>query len=221
MMKKIILGFILVFNYSMAQNNYVHGKITYTVKVGFDDWFSSVPKDMQDAFVLETESKTYELKFSRNLSEFKLVKTFEKNDDSYYFRDTNENFALRYQNDYDFGKIIISHKRDHQWELLNETKIILDFVCYKALTTYEEIINGETRKHQLIAWYCPEIPISSGPFGHSLPGLILEFQDRNVLYGASKIAFSEIDIVINRPSKGKQVTEEEYKKMIQSLYEKM
>lgn len=219
MMKKIILVFILVFNYSVGQNNYANGKITYTVKVGFDDWFSSVPKDMQDVFISETESKTYELKFSGNFSEFKLINDLKNNDDSYYFRDTNENFALRYQNDSDFGKIIISHKRDHQWELLNETKVILDFVCYKALTTYEEVIKGEIRKHQLIAWYCPEIPISSGPFGYSLPGLILEFQDRNVVYGASKIEFSKTDITIHKPSKGKQISEVEYKKMIESLFD--
>lgn len=57
-----------------------------------------------------------------------------------------------------------------KWELLPEKKEIQNLVCYKAVT------NFRGRKWQ--AWYCPEIPISYGPWKfYGLPGLIVEIKD--------------------------------------------
>lgn len=217
-MKKITLILLIIYNYSFSQNNYPSGKITYNVKVGVDEWFSSLPKNMQETYISDNESKIYELNFNKNISEFKLINDLKNNDDTYYFKDIKENFALRYSNDSDFGKIIIRYERNQNWELLNEKKMILDFECYKAVREYEEERNGIVRKNTLIAWYCPEIPLSFGPFGHSLPGLILELQDKNVIYGASSINFNTNYTKIKKPEGFKIISEKEYIKMIQSLF---
>jgi GLPGLI family protein len=47
-----------------------------------------------------------------------------------------------------------------------------------------------------------------------LPGLILELQVRNIKWGATKISLSKEDITIDEPTKGKVVTEEEYKTIV-------
>jgi len=75
-----------------------------------------------------------------------------------------------------------------EWILTDETKEIEGFLCYRA-TAVKIIINSSgTFKHPIIAWYCPKIPLSFGPNGYGkLPGLILELQVRNVLYGIKKI----------------------------------
>lgn len=75
-----------------------------------------------------------------------------------------------------------------EWLLTNKTKEIEGFLCYKA-TTFKIIVNPYgTFKFPVIAWYCPKIPLSYGPNGYGkLPGLILELQVRNVLFGIKKL----------------------------------
>ncbi len=57
-----------------------------------------------------------------------------------------------------------------QWQSVNDSKVILDYLCYKA----ECIFRG---RHWTV-WYAPEIPVSVGPWKlFGLPGLILEAED--------------------------------------------
>lgn len=59
---------------------------------------------------------------------------------------------------------------DFNWKLINETKVILNKTCKKATTTW----NGRN----YTAWYCPQIPLSDGPYKfNGLPGIILEVFD--------------------------------------------
>ncbi|GEM52726.1 hypothetical protein EB1_25160 [Empedobacter brevis NBRC 14943 = ATCC 43319] len=57
-----------------------------------------------------------------------------------------------------------------KWEILNETKNIMDIKCHKALTTF--------RGRNWIAWVALDFPISYGPSNfQDLPGAILEIND--------------------------------------------
>lgn len=217
-MKKYILLIVIFIVNNLFGQNFTSGIVTYEVKVGYDDWFKSVPKEMQDIFIKENESKSYQLQFTDSLSKFHLVNTVDLIDDSYYLKKKNTNYALRFINDSDFGKLIVKYDRDKEWEFLNETKKILNFDCYKAISYYEEVRNNVTIRHPLIAWYCPQIPIKFGPFGYSLPGLIFEFQDRNVIYGVKKIDLDVKKIEIIEPEKGKKISENQYITMIRNLF---
>ncbi len=98
-----------------------------------------------------------------------------------------------------------------EWILTNETKKIEGFICYKA-TTFKIIINPSgTFKFPVIAWYCPKIPLSFGPNGYGkLPGLILELQVRNILYGIKKINLNlPKDPVLTKKKDYLKVTEKE------------
>jgi GLPGLI family protein len=79
--------------------------------------------------------------------------------------------------------------------LTNETKLIDNYLCYKATNIYKVTNDIKTFLHPVIAWYCPQIPYRYGPNGYSnLPGLILELQVRNVVFGAKVIKLdSELD----------------------------
>lgn len=81
------------------------------------------------------------------------------------------------------------------WVLTNETKLIDNYLCYKATNIYKVSNDTKTFLHPVTAWYCPQIPYRYGPNGYSnLPGLILELQVRNVVYGAKVIKLdSELD----------------------------
>jgi GLPGLI family protein len=70
-------------------------------------------------------------------------------------------------------------------------------------------------KRNVVAWYCPKIPVSFGPKGYGdLPGLILELEEKNITFGAKKITLNPTNIIIEKPSKYKIVSEIEYEKMV-------
>ena len=106
-----------------------------------------------------------------------------------YFKKKNSNILLNEIDNKHLDHILVSKEMNLKWNLLNETKIIDNYLCYKA-TSIIIITNGVgVFKRNLIAWYCPKIPVPFGPKGYGgLPGLVLEFQDRNVLFGAKKIS---------------------------------
>ncbi|SHL48531.1 GLPGLI family protein [Flavobacterium xanthum] len=74
------------------------------------------------------------------------------------------------------------------WILTNETKLIDNYLCYKATNVFTVINGTKVFNHPVIAWYCPQLPYPYGPAGYgNLPGLILELQVRNAVYGAKSI----------------------------------
>lgn len=105
------------------------------------------------------------------------------------------------------------------WELTNETKLIDNYLCYKATNVNKVTNDTKTFLHPVIAWYCPQIPYRYGPNGYSnLPGLILELQVRNVVFGAKTIKLdSELDFDLKFLDKIKILSQKE----IEEAYEKM
>jgi GLPGLI family protein len=105
------------------------------------------------------------------------------------------------------------------WVLTNETKLIDNYLCYKATNIYKVTNDTKTFLHPVIAWYCPQIPYHYGPNGYgNLPGLILELQVRNVVYGAKIIKLdSELDFDLKFLDKIKILSDKES----EEAYEKM
>ncbi|WP_438712837.1 GLPGLI family protein [Aquimarina muelleri] len=80
-------------------------------------------------------------------------------------KDTVTSVNLYFQDESRFGQTFIVKSEEIKWELINETKKIGKYNCYKA--KYKEII----------AWYAPEIPLQFGPVGFGgLPGLIIHLE---------------------------------------------
>jgi len=132
----------------------------------------------------------------------------------------NKDFSLRQVND--FGKYLLKTEAINDWVLENETKEIESFLCYKATSTKKVNNSKGTFVFPVIAWYCPKIPISFGPNGYgNLPGLILELQVRNVVYGVKKI-----DLNLSKPpifSKQKDypiITQKEFDEKVIAAYNK-
>ena len=111
-----------------------------------------------------------------------------------------------------------------EWELSNETKKVGNYTVQKA--SYTRIVDskrfstGMTEMEnvkdtlQVTVWFTPEIPVSHGPenfFG--LPGLILEVQNQGRTLICEKIELnpSADPVVIERPSKGKEITQAEFR----------
>lgn len=114
------------------------------------------------------------------------------------------------------GNYIKKQVRNKDWILLNETKLIDNYLCYKATTEHIVVNEVKTFRHPIIAWYCPEIPFSYGPLGYGgLPGLILELQTKDGVFGANKIQLNAFDIVIDDLKAYKIIDERELNELIE------
>ncbi len=122
-----------------------------------------------------------------------------------------------------YGKVFLVKDTltNRKWELVNETKNIGNYTCFKAVfkdeyTTQTITEQGEmetvTKPRITTVWYTPQIPINNGPaefFG--LPGLILEVNDGDLTLVCTKIVINpKEDIEIMEPTKGKEVSQKEF-----------
>lgn len=133
-----------------------------------------------------------------------------------------------------YGKqfLIKDSLKGQDWELLNETKNIGDYTCFKAqfktevkTQSFSEDKGIETvmKERVVTAWYTPQIPISNGPgeFG-GLPGLILEINDGKLTLICSKIVINpEEAISIEEPKKGAKVSQQEFNDIMEKKSKEM
>lgn len=119
-----------------------------------------------------------------------------------------------------FGNYLLKTDAIKDWVLVNETKEIEGFLCYKASSTKVVVNPKGTFRFPIIAWYCPKIPISFGPNGYgNLPGLILELQVRNVVYGVTKIDLNlPKPVVLEKPKEYPIINQEEFDEKIMAAY---
>lgn len=147
-----------------------------------------------------------------------------------------------------FGKkFLIKEKMEQpQWELGSETKQIGNYTCYKATmtkvntdfdwTVFRRRGRNDQKKDStntgkkdkvrttfVTAWYTPQIPVSNGPDDYwGLPGLILEINAGRTTMLCTEIVINPAEKeVIKAPTKGKEVTREEYNKTIKEKTEEM
>lgn len=110
-----------------------------------------------------------------------------------------------------FGKFLVSRPYQ-EWELHDDTKMIGDYLCFKA-TTFYTVTNpkGKVFKRDFTAWYTPQLPYKFGPAGYgNLPGLIIELQGKRATYGVKKIQF----YYANEKSKQNEMPKLKKKKLI-------
>jgi GLPGLI family protein len=134
-----------------------------------------------------------------------------------------------------FGKefLIVEPLEKPNWKLVNETKKIGEYNCFKAelliqvtekqKEEYKEFLKKEETKPSLfkmeepkdktiVAWYTPEIPVSFGPKNYwGLPGLILEINEEETIILCSKVALNTKEkSKIKVPNTGDKVTQKQF-----------
>lgn len=156
-----------------------------------------------------------------------------------YYKNLKEN---RYTNKTEvFGKefLIKDALEARDWKLEKETKNIGEYTCFKATyNTTRTIMTAESDSERdpkdntsmveeepitITAWYTPQIPLQHGPSEYDgLPGLILEVNDGSETILCSKLVLNpEKGISIKEPVKGKEVTEAEYRAILDAKMKEM
>lgn len=140
-----------------------------------------------------------------------------------------------------FGKafLVKDQFEESDWTLTKETKNIGEYTCFKATTTRTITVSTsfntdggqddasesstEEQEQTITAWYTPQIPVQNGPSNYQgLPGLILEVSDGSETILCSKIVLNPKNgVSINEPSKGKEVTSDEYRAIMEEKMKEM
>lgn len=122
-----------------------------------------------------------------------------------------------------FGKnyLVDGVNKQLPWKVTGEMEKVAGYDCMKA--TLKDSANMQPRN--IIAWFTNDIPVSAGPgqFG-SLPGMILkvDVNEGEVIYTATKIEGRPLKKgEITAPSKGKKMTEDEFREMMKEEMKKM
>lgn len=105
-----------------------------------------------------------------------------------------------------------------KWKVGTKQKEILGYTCMEA--SYR--LDSTTA---MTAWFTPQIAVSNGPSDYQgLPGMILQIDinEGTRTITATRISFENVDTsVIVAPSKGKEVTSEEFEKIREEKMKEM
>lgn len=122
------------------------------------------------------------------------------------------------------------------WKLTDESKTILNQRVVKATAdristrTVVSMENGAMNRKEvadtskIVAWFAPNIPVSAGPdFQGQLPGLIMQLDVNN---GRTVITAIELSPKVNvasikAPSRGKKVSQADFAKEQQKMFDQM
>jgi GLPGLI family protein len=207
MRKKIIFLFIIVANLSFSQNY----RVTYKLNI------SENPKALENEYMKDyylkamegAKNLSFELHCEKERSIFEYTKILNINSSETkaaitksetkkpFFIEKNFLFKIEKEKFFD-KKYIIKDTLLTNWNITNETKKINNYTCYKATAKYKIINPKGVFYHPVIAWFCPEIPLQHGPRGFGgLPGLILELQYREIVFGATLIEKTNQPVVVD------------------------
>lgn len=104
--------------------------------------------------------------------------------------------------------LVVDQLEKMKWKITGRQKVLSGYPVQEATA-----IND---KDTILAWYCPEIPVATGPMGIAgLPGLVLEASiGSHLTVLATNLKLNEdVSAKIKEPTKGKQVTSEQFKKI--------
>lgn len=101
------------------------------------------------------------------------------------------------------------------WTLTEETKVILNYTCQKAI--------GNKNGEEVEAWYCPNLPSSAGPSTYfGLPGLILEVKDKDKMYVATQVKIlKKGEVELKAPTDLKNVSKAEFSELSNETLQKL
>jgi GLPGLI family protein len=266
-MKNITILFILISTLSFSQE--FQGKASYFSKTIFNDKIKvedsgskkeinpAMEKAFQEALKAASE-KSYLLTFNKAECVYEQEQQLEKPKAASSGMQISISFSSsegkKYINaknktsineDEIFGKefLIVAPIEKPNWELVDESKKIGDYSCFKAKLLipvsekqkkeYEEFLKKEAIKSSLFkleepkdkiitAWYTPEIPVSFGPNNYwGLPGLILEINEPELIILCSKVVLNTKGTTIKVPNKGQKVSQKEFDAIQKKKYDSM
>ena len=265
---KIITVFLLLITATLGAQEF-QGKATYQTKTTLDMDFanSGIPADRIKMIKERMKSqleKTYVLTFNKTASIYKEEVQLDqassgrggmrfmmmgRGASGEHYKNTQTKASAK-ENEFSGKNFLVKDNLvNYDWKMEQETKMIGEYMCFKATTVVERPMRREFRfgrrnnteedrkerekkeKEQenmmelitVVAWYTLDIPVSNGPGDYwGLPGLILEISDDNTQILCTKIVMNPKEKAdLKEPTKGKVVTQKEYDLIIEEKTKEM
>ena len=215
------------------------GKVVYERSVQMSMAFSQngAPAETQT----HTRTNRFELNFANNKMMWKqledelpddnmasggmVIRTIGGGADDATFCDFDAAKKVEQREFFDKKFLVTDSIRRGNWKLSEETKMILNRPCRKAVSqrigkrSSVTMENGQMVRKEVdytstvVAWFTIDIPVPAGPeLQGQLPGLILEMETNNgrTVYKAIEIGPKADLSAIKEPTKGKKVTTQEF-----------
>ena len=266
---KITTLILLLFTISLNAQGF-QGKATYFSKTTLDIDFSAsgMPADrvkMMKERMKSNLEKTYQFTFNKTASLYKQEAQLEQPGGSSggrggmrmmmigggasgnYYKNIQAKNSTK-ENEFSGKNFLVKDDLiTYEWQMEQDTKMIGNYLCFKATTTIErqarpemkfgrrspEEREAEEKKAKelenvmevitVTAWYTMDIPVSNGPGDYwGLPGLILEVDSGDTKIFCTKIVLNPKEQVeISEPTKGKEVTQKEYDTIVEEKTKEM
>lgn len=236
---KGILNFIIAI--MVISPCFSQGNITYAVKLNSvkkEKTDSVLVSDLMKRVYFEISTIESDLTFSENLAVFKNAQDIELDvvsparkmaniicgtDDIYYYDLLHKrNFKFF---EFEGEQFLVQLSPSFVWNLENESKKILNYICYKAKTKgIRQLRNNKQEEIEVVAWYAPDLPIPIGPKGyHGLPGLILQLEEgeNRLKYEAKKVELNKKIKPIKIPEKIIPMTEKEFHALANKAFKEL
>ena len=225
----ILASFFVVLGFTQG-----NGKIVYLEKM---DLHRNLPPERQEMkdMIPQFNSSPFELIFSGDKSIYLPQKNAEETEvtsssggaqmtmrfgreNRTIFKNQDEDKMIESREFMQKQFLIIGPQTVRKWKIGTKQKEILGYKCMGADFRVDSVTT-------LVAWFTPEIPISNGPSDYQgLPGLILgiDINDGLRTITASEIKLDDADTsLIVAPTKGKEVTSEEFAKIREEKMKEM
>jgi GLPGLI family protein len=226
-MKIKLFSIISFFTFFLSPAQIQNGKIGYGVSIEMIEGFKgTIMEKPYNESINNAKYLSFTLLFNKVNAVFSSDEGLEVEDKDVFMSKVsagymnevfqNKDFSLCAVNG--FGNYLLKTDAVKDWVLVNETKEIEGFLCYKATSSKKGVNTGVV--FPVTAWYCPKIPFSYGPNGYgNLPGLILELQVRNVVYGVKKIDLNlSKPPVLGKPKDYPIINQEEFDQKVMAAY---
>ncbi|MEE9406494.1 MAG: GLPGLI family protein [Polaribacter sp.] len=235
MKKKLTLLFIIFIN-TVVYAQSISGKVTYVVsmesfsdkkidsiskklkekKIKMNKWVRDIFKNTPNvnAFLVFSNGESLYIVEDKMQNDgkktFNINRTFAGGDNRYYKNTKTKEYFFENNT----AELLLTDLKPKKWKITQESKIIGGYLCYKAID-----IASTNKKMKPIAWFTPQIPVSFGPKEfNGLLGLVILVEKKRVTISASKIVLNhKKNLKINKPTKGKKETIEEYEKRVDSF----
>ena len=265
---KIITVLLLLITATLGAQEF-QGKATYQTKTTLDMDFanSGIPADRIKMIKERMKSrleKTYVLTFNKTASIYKEEVQLDQaasgrggmrfmmmggGASGEHYKNTKSSTSAK-ENEFSGKNFLVKDSLTiYDWKMEQETKMIGEYMCFKATTVVERPMRREfrfgrrnnteeDRKEQekkekeqenmmelftVVAWYTLDIPVNNGPGDYwGLPGLILELKDDNTQILCTKIVMNPKEKSdLKEPTKGKVVTQQEYDLIVEEKTKEM
>jgi GLPGLI family protein len=230
-MKTYIITLMICFSSAFFAQK-IEGKITYiaSTKKALDyrnnnngDGNLKIKNDVNEIYKKAKDVEVI-LNFNEKLSEYYVVDKLEVgnveninithimagSEKKYYTSNSFSGYVSNTLDCYILGECFLIENTLPKWELLQDTKDIGGFLCYRAI-----LKNPKTGKPNLEAWYTPTIPYQYGVVDYyGLPGIILEINKNTFSIIAIKIELNPKEkIKIDEPKKVEKLTQKQFRTM--------